>query len=186
MITCIESIEFSSRDRDELDFRAGTVLDVLQSFAEVEMGDPRMMIVLATARIEAALITAHETYLPELPRPAKLQTCIKAARNNGLIATDFCGYADALRRIRNRIVHTPTTIRDLASGELRLWIDRIHGLSARLPVWDRPIYPSDDFRRSVYAATVAGVVVAEVDFFDLTGGLIAKGFESTAAHLFNQ
>ncbi|MDV6030369.1 MAG: hypothetical protein F9B45_09735 [Phycisphaera sp. RhM] len=186
MITSIESIEFSSRDRDELDFRADAVLDVLQSFAEVELGDPRMMVVLATARTESAMIAMHETYLPELPRPARLQTCIKAARNNGLIASDFCGYADALRRIRNRIVHTPTTIGDLATGELGLWVDRIHALSARLPVWERPSYPREDFRRSVYAATVAGVIVAEVDFFDHAGGLIAKGFESTATHLFNQ
>lgn len=178
MNTPISLAEFRCMDPDQMPHNEGVLYDVVQCFAEIEFSDPRLMIIIAAARIESALLTTFRVYLPEFKPPSKFRTLVNSSRDNGLIDLDFASYLTALRRLRNFVAHNRSDGKSLkAKGRWSL-VTQMHDLTECVPVWGSVVPPTTDIRKSVFAFSLAGVLAAELDRFDRDGLLITKGFNT--------
>tara|TARA_R110002049_G_scaffold47902_1_gene138353 strand:- start:46190 stop:46702 length:513 start_codon:yes stop_codon:yes gene_type:complete len=145
--------------------------DVVELFAEIKCDDPRLMVVLAAGRIDAALMQMLDTYKRSDQRPpAKFQTRTRLAREWKLIDQPFATYVSNVRLLRNHIVHRDTRKGSLRSGPLASLTAKISDAAsivmlAEFGVQDR-----------LHAAMVAGVLTAELDFFRADESLIPHGF----------
>lgn len=158
------------------------LLAILEVFAEIEQGDPRLMIVLAASRIDAVF----EAFTPKLARqhksrpPRRFSRRVKLAWSKGRIDDDFRRYVDALRYLRNETVHRPTTSVTLTIGEPLKRIEIMHDCTRQVPVWSDQPTPAADFGRCVFASCVAGVMAAELEFTDEAGEVLPMSFEPLA------
>ncbi|MDM4014676.1 hypothetical protein [Roseiconus lacunae] len=170
-------LEFAGRNTAELPHNEATVLDTLQAFAEIEEGDPRLMVIVAGARIESAIDEAIQTYGPESQKlPSKFHTRMSRVRDLGIVEPEFARYVTSVRRLRNFIAHRPTRDSCLSGHECFPLIRKAFDYSASVPVWHDSVDPDTDLRRSVFALCVAGVMASEIDIFDPLGALVPKGF----------
>ncbi|TWU39162.1 hypothetical protein Q31b_42470 [Novipirellula aureliae] len=161
------------------------IQSAVEMLAEIESGDPRFMIVLASARIDAALIDLFSAYREGRKMPGVFHRRSSVALECGLIDRGYNRFAQHVRTIRNRIVHGTTRASSLSEQPLASFVRKIHDETSIIPVWpDGPIAPEDDLTRSVYASMLAGVVAIELDFFDEAGKLVSKGFPSLLRHCF--
>lgn len=179
--------EFDHQDRDAMDHNKAVLYDALNTFAEIEEGDPRFMVILSAARMETAIYEAIETFGDDVKRnPSRFQSRMKLARDLGIIDSHFLNYLEAVRKLRNIIAHRPTDKFCMGRGECLKWLRSAFSYSASVPIWYYTIDPAEDLRRSTFAVCLAGVLAAEMDFFDPMGHLVPKGFRPVCEWAWSQ
>ncbi|WP_436716387.1 hypothetical protein U8335_02240 [Roseiconus lacunae] len=179
MMDSIVYHEFRDHDREVLTHNEATLMDALEAFAEIEDADPRLLIILAAARIETAIEQAIDVYAPKGRRmPHKFHSRVNYARQMWIVADDFVPYVRAIRKLRNIVAHRPTRRASVVDPECQSLIEQAFRYAEPVPIWPQPVPPSDDLRRCIFATCLAGVIAAEMDFFDPLGNLIPKGFET--------
>jgi|GEM_PF-3022913 len=152
--------------------------DAVLCIQEVSDSDPRLMIILADGRIDESL---HEMLaidgVSARDIPQRYRGRVRAAHARGLIDDDLREFMDQLRWLRNRIGHDLTRAHSLASEPYSTAVARMHELASVAEVPGiAPVPPPVDLGRSVFAATVAGVMAAEVSFRGEDGKLMARSF----------
>jgi hypothetical protein len=144
---------------------ASVIADVQEAFAEVRFGDPRLIVILASARIETALDGMLEAH-PEVSKLAsRFESRTNVAKALGLIDGDYQRYLNILRKVRNIIVHRPTRRLELLREPVAGMVSDLVELAAE---------------RSLFASLVAGVLVAETECFGQCGKLQPRSFSQLA------
>lgn len=165
-----------------------TTLNAIESLSELEECDPRLMVVVAAARIDKALMEMLELYGRDLKRmPGMFMSRIKAAHREALIDERLRSFATKLRLLRNQIVHCDTRQDCMVSGRLARQTEQLCQLSAAVPVWGpcEPMEPQRRFSRRIYAAMLSGVLAFELTFFDDAENVRVKSFESVRDYVFD-
>ncbi|WP_143549404.1 hypothetical protein [Rhodopirellula bahusiensis] len=166
-----------------------TTLNAIESLSELEECDPRLMVVVAAARIDKALMEMVELYCRDLKRmPGMFMSRIKAAHREALIDERLRSFATKLRLLRNQIVHCDTRQDCMVSGRLARQTEQLCQLSAAVPVWGpcEPIEPQRRFNRRIYAAMLSGVLAFELTFFDDAENVRTKSFELVRDYVFDR
>ena len=175
----IAYFEFPADQLADLSHNHERFTDAMRCFAEVECGDPRLIVIVAAARIEIAVLESLELYAHDIERmPNKFHSRMNQAKQRGIIDASFSKYASAIRKLRNIIAHQPTQLGSLKHGECQTLLRLAFNHMSSVPIWGETVDPDDDLVRSVFAICLAGVLAAEMDFFDDRGSLIPKGFNA--------
>ncbi len=152
--------------------------DAVLCLHEVAGSDPRLMIILAGGRIDESLhklLTIDGVSARDIPQ--RYRGRIRAAHARGLIDDDLREFMDQLRWLRNRIGHDLTRAHSLANEPYATAVARMHELASVAAVPGiAPVPPPVDLSRSVFAATVAGVIAAEMSVRGEDGKLMARSF----------
>lgn len=150
------------------------LLEIQQTFGEIEDDDCRLAIVLAYARIHRKIIELVAIRCCRQTNgrtPGLWKTQTSSLHRAGVLDDDFYKYLLLLARVRNGICHRVTDRRTLVHNfEYFENIRELHRLSSGVQYWSSPFGPDGDLHRSVLAICVAGCLAIELDGFP-------KGFE---------
>lgn len=163
-----------------IDATSGTLepSDAVLCIQEIADSDPRLMIILAGGRIDESLremLAIDGVSARDIPQ--RYRGRVRAAHARGLIDDDLREFMDQLRWLRNRIGHDLTRAHSLASEPYATAVARMHELASVAAVPGiTPVSPAVDLSRCVFAATVAGVMAAEVSVRGEDGKLTTRSF----------
>lgn len=147
---------------DVLDDNERRVRDVLECFEQVRNTDPRLMIVLAFARTDAAVTELVRRYCNTANGYIPQRFCRRIAilRRHGLIDADYVAFLNTLAAVRNSICHEKTNVETLRSSQFSRLV-RLYQIAARCNC--NAVSPLVDLQRSIWTLCIASCVAIELD-----------------------